>query len=347
MADRTDAAVPAVGRHAARVAGRVGAIAFGRGQVTDLSVSAGHGRTCSRRNASASASSPETADELRSLDRRKPNAPPADDHPADRPARATASSTRRTRSAGGVAFVYPGSGNHFPDMGRDLGLAFPHVLRRQMAENDTLRQPVPRGRRLGGRFARRPDAARLDLRPGRARHARQRPARLVRRAAAGGRAVTAWASRPCCTARGPGGTATRCSGGCRSRRCSAPIWPARATRPGRRGNCRTTKPVDWLTGVVSASGRPRPGGDRAGRCGRTCRSSTRPTTASSAASGCDVESVVRTARGVVPRGPRRLDGPLRSRPAGARRLPRAARAADGPADGRALLQRGRGAGPTS
>ncbi|MBO0697167.1 MAG: hypothetical protein J2P46_02120, partial [Zavarzinella sp.] len=40
---------------------------------------------------------------------------------------------------GDIAFVYPGSGNHFPDMGRELGLAFPHVLRRQMRENRRLR----------------------------------------------------------------------------------------------------------------------------------------------------------------------------------------------------------------
>jgi acyl transferase domain-containing protein/3-hydroxymyristoyl/3-hydroxydecanoyl-(acyl carrier protein) dehydratase len=35
---------------------------------------------------------------------------------------------------GDVAFVYPGSGNHFPGMGRDLAAAFPHVLWRQMGE---------------------------------------------------------------------------------------------------------------------------------------------------------------------------------------------------------------------
>lgn len=39
---------------------------------------------------------------------------------------------------GEVAFVYPGSGNHFPGMGRDLGAAFPHVLHRQMGENQFL-----------------------------------------------------------------------------------------------------------------------------------------------------------------------------------------------------------------
>jgi 3-hydroxymyristoyl/3-hydroxydecanoyl-(acyl carrier protein) dehydratase len=39
---------------------------------------------------------------------------------------------------GGIAFVYPGSGNHFPDMGRHLGAAFPHVLWRQMGENQLL-----------------------------------------------------------------------------------------------------------------------------------------------------------------------------------------------------------------
>jgi len=36
---------------------------------------------------------------------------------------------------GRVAFVFPGSGNHFPGMGRALALAFPEVLRRQDAEN--------------------------------------------------------------------------------------------------------------------------------------------------------------------------------------------------------------------
>ncbi len=40
---------------------------------------------------------------------------------------------------GEIAFVYPGSGNHFAGMGRELGVAFPHVLHRQMAENQHLR----------------------------------------------------------------------------------------------------------------------------------------------------------------------------------------------------------------
>ncbi|HEX3147859.1 MAG TPA: beta-ketoacyl synthase N-terminal-like domain-containing protein [Gemmataceae bacterium] len=39
---------------------------------------------------------------------------------------------------GDIAFVYPGSGNHFAGMGRDLGAAFPHVLWRQMGENQLL-----------------------------------------------------------------------------------------------------------------------------------------------------------------------------------------------------------------
>jgi acyl transferase domain-containing protein/3-hydroxymyristoyl/3-hydroxydecanoyl-(acyl carrier protein) dehydratase len=39
---------------------------------------------------------------------------------------------------GDIAFVYPGSGNHFPGMGRDLAAAFPHVLWRQMGENELL-----------------------------------------------------------------------------------------------------------------------------------------------------------------------------------------------------------------
>ena len=40
---------------------------------------------------------------------------------------------------GKIAFVYPGSGNHFAGMGRDLGAAFPGVLRKQEAENLCLR----------------------------------------------------------------------------------------------------------------------------------------------------------------------------------------------------------------
>jgi acyl transferase domain-containing protein/3-hydroxymyristoyl/3-hydroxydecanoyl-(acyl carrier protein) dehydratase len=41
--------------------------------------------------------------------------------------------------AGQVALVFPGSGNHFPDMGRDLAVHWPAVLRRQHAVNDHLR----------------------------------------------------------------------------------------------------------------------------------------------------------------------------------------------------------------
>lgn len=41
--------------------------------------------------------------------------------------------------AGKLALVFPGSGSHFPGMGRDLSAAFPDVLRRQQAENRRLR----------------------------------------------------------------------------------------------------------------------------------------------------------------------------------------------------------------
>ncbi|MCE9533679.1 MAG: hypothetical protein K8T89_21515 [Planctomycetes bacterium] len=40
---------------------------------------------------------------------------------------------------GRIAFVYPGSGNHFPDMGRELGLLFPQILDCQQDENERLR----------------------------------------------------------------------------------------------------------------------------------------------------------------------------------------------------------------
>jgi acyl transferase domain-containing protein/3-hydroxymyristoyl/3-hydroxydecanoyl-(acyl carrier protein) dehydratase len=45
----------------------------------------------------------------------------------------------KRQQKGKLAFVYPGSGNHFPEMGRELGLRFPHVLDRQQRENCRLR----------------------------------------------------------------------------------------------------------------------------------------------------------------------------------------------------------------
>jgi acyl transferase domain-containing protein/3-hydroxymyristoyl/3-hydroxydecanoyl-(acyl carrier protein) dehydratase len=42
------------------------------------------------------------------------------------------------RVTGKVAFVFPGAGNHFADMGRELGLLFPEVLRAQDRENERL-----------------------------------------------------------------------------------------------------------------------------------------------------------------------------------------------------------------
>jgi len=40
---------------------------------------------------------------------------------------------------GTVAFVFPGSGNHYPDMGRDLGVQWPEIFRNQDAHNEHLR----------------------------------------------------------------------------------------------------------------------------------------------------------------------------------------------------------------
>jgi acyl transferase domain-containing protein/3-hydroxymyristoyl/3-hydroxydecanoyl-(acyl carrier protein) dehydratase len=45
---------------------------------------------------------------------------------------------------GKIAFVFPGSGNDFPGMGRELGVRFPEILSRQDAENERLyHQLVP------------------------------------------------------------------------------------------------------------------------------------------------------------------------------------------------------------
>lgn len=47
---------------------------------------------------------------------------------------------RASANAGGqIAFVFPGSGNHYADMGRELGLLFPAILERQERENRRLR----------------------------------------------------------------------------------------------------------------------------------------------------------------------------------------------------------------
>lgn len=44
----------------------------------------------------------------------------------------------------GIAFVYPGSGNHYPNMGRELALQFPEIVRRLDRENERLaNQMVP------------------------------------------------------------------------------------------------------------------------------------------------------------------------------------------------------------
>ncbi len=47
---------------------------------------------------------------------------------------------------GKIAFVYPGSGNHFWGMGQELGVAFPEVLEKLDAENQTLASQFAKGR---------------------------------------------------------------------------------------------------------------------------------------------------------------------------------------------------------
>jgi PfaB family protein len=47
---------------------------------------------------------------------------------------------------GKIAFVYPGSGNHFWGMGQELGVAFPEVLKRLDSENENLASQFAKGR---------------------------------------------------------------------------------------------------------------------------------------------------------------------------------------------------------
>ncbi|MDH3583115.1 MAG: type I polyketide synthase, partial [Phycisphaerae bacterium] len=60
---------------------------------------------------------------------------------------------------GQVAFVFPGSGNHFPGMGRELATHFPGVLEQQDLENDHLAAQF-----ADGRFWREPTSHAPDMR---------------------------------------------------------------------------------------------------------------------------------------------------------------------------------------
>ena len=60
--------------------------------------------------------------------------------------------------AASIAFVYPGSGNHFADMGRELGLLFPSILDVQQRENRFLRSQYAADEFWSGPFAKEPSA---------------------------------------------------------------------------------------------------------------------------------------------------------------------------------------------
>src|SRR5262249_13561476 len=66
-------------------------------------------------------------------------------HLAERPDAATGSAERFCYTprplgrSGKIAFVFPGSGNHFAGMGRELAVRWPHVMRRQQRESRRLK----------------------------------------------------------------------------------------------------------------------------------------------------------------------------------------------------------------
>lgn len=55
-------------------------------------------------------------------------------------------STKPLSKEGKLAFVYPGSGNHFHGMGRELGQQWPQVLNQLDDENDSLASQFANGR---------------------------------------------------------------------------------------------------------------------------------------------------------------------------------------------------------
>src|SRR6185295_5471605 len=62
-----------------------------------------------------------------------------------RPVRGFELKANQNNSPGRVAFVFPGSGNQFADMGRELALQWPEILRRQDGENARLASQVLAG----------------------------------------------------------------------------------------------------------------------------------------------------------------------------------------------------------
>ena len=80
-------------------------------------------------------------------------------------------------SSGKIAFVYPGSGNDYVGMGRELAVQWPEVLRRQDGENRALEQSVRRGRTIGRRPAKDLRSSGVDGAYDRSRAAVRRPSR--------------------------------------------------------------------------------------------------------------------------------------------------------------------------
>ena len=163
-------------------------------------------------------------------------------------------SDHRDTTPRGVAFVYPGLGNDFEGMGRELGLLWPDVLHRQDRENGSLRDQLAAEVWWTGRLRAR---SRIT---GRRSSARSRSAAWSPTSCSDWgshrtpRSATAWASPPPWSRSGPGRIATSCRAGCNPLRCSRRNSPDPARPPDGPG---VSRPIGRSPGSPGSS-RSRP-----------------------------------------------------------------------------------------